>query len=412
MPVSTYYPDFYAIQNADESDMQVTIRPSPDEAGHNKDATIKSERALYSALVKAWETDKMGYNLASGPSKANKPILHSSFGGPEAAQLSSVVPYGNGFVDGVIRAFQQDLHLSIRPDDVWLAIVTQFSFYVNAHAESLRGQLVKHEEKLEIQVGSSAPFAELDVAGLSQLFVVEMKNHFTDPTVSDWLLPLFTTTTDNDLAINSMVMMATMKEYFKYVMVCGCGFPSVTLLGEASDWQMILERVERFATYGDEPAEWSRLLVPVIKRFIATFYIPDSAELKQFWLRAIHSIGRQGSGREFAPYNGWLTAFMHWDSHGKKQHKSHLEVDEKGLPPLELDGVVFPFLAYMRAGPPSGVVEVPVTVKALDLGVQIETTIVAGSMGVTVTEGEHADGGDAVQPCSGWWMLEDSRRAL
>jgi hypothetical protein len=126
MPVSTYYPDFHAIQNADESDMQVTIRPSPDKAGHNKDATIKSERALYSALVKAWETDKMGYNLASGPSKANKPILHSSFGGLEAAQLSSVVPYGNGFVDGVIRAFQQDLHLSIRPDDVWLAIVTQF----------------------------------------------------------------------------------------------------------------------------------------------------------------------------------------------------------------------------------------------------------------------------------------------
>ena len=42
------------------------------------------------------------------------------------------------WVDGIIRAFQQDLHLTIRPDDVWLAILTQFSFYVNNIEEPFR----------------------------------------------------------------------------------------------------------------------------------------------------------------------------------------------------------------------------------------------------------------------------------
>lgn len=89
-----------------------------------------------------------------------------------------------------------------------------------------------------------------------------------------------------------------------------------------------------------------------------------------------------------------------------------MTVDANGLPPLALDGEVFPFIPVRRAGVPSGVVEVPVTLQALDLGIRFQTTIVAGSMGVTVMEGQHKDGGSAVQPHSGWWMLEYSRELL
>jgi hypothetical protein len=58
-----------------------------------------------------------------------------------------------------------------------------------------------------------------------------MQEHMADEDVQEWLLPQFTTTTVQDRAIGSMVMMATMKHYFTYIMLCGCGFPSVTLLG-------------------------------------------------------------------------------------------------------------------------------------------------------------------------------------
>jgi hypothetical protein len=116
--------------------MPVTIRPSPEKVGQNNDMTFESEEALFSRLVRAWEAR---HDLPESESRANKPILHSSFRGSLAP--SSIVPYGNGFVNGVIRAFQQDLHLVLRPDDVWLAITTQFSFYVTtAHAEELRAR--------------------------------------------------------------------------------------------------------------------------------------------------------------------------------------------------------------------------------------------------------------------------------
>jgi hypothetical protein len=386
--------------------MPVTIKPSPEKIGRNTDAAYTSQSAFYAALSDAWEKDVIGLKKTSESSNAGKPILHSSFRGLDVSGASPVVPYRNGFVDGVIRAFQQDLNLVIRPDDVWLSILTQFSFYVNKNAETLRKQFVDHEGKIKLELKNmGTSFMQLDVADMAQKFAGLIKEKIVDPEVCDWLLPTFTTTTDNDMAISSMVLMASMKEYFKYVMVCGCGFPSVTLLGEASDWQMILERLDKFAQYGEEPTAWSNLLRPVIKRFIATFSTPESEELKQFWMQAIHSTGKMGSGMEFSPYNGWLTAFMYWDNHGVHL-RSSLKTDENGLPPLQLDDQVFPLLPWMRDGVPSGVVEVPVIVEALDLGVKIDTTIVAGSMGVTVVDES------TIQPHAGWWQLEDSREPL
>lgn len=51
----------------------------------------------------------------------------------------------NGFVNAIVEAFNHHHHLVVRPDDIWLAILTQFSSYVNAHAEELRGHFVAHE---------------------------------------------------------------------------------------------------------------------------------------------------------------------------------------------------------------------------------------------------------------------------
>ena len=50
-------------------------------------------------------------------------------------------------------AYNLHHHLRIRPEDVWLSILTQLSFYINAHAEELRGKFVAHEGKKELEVG-------------------------------------------------------------------------------------------------------------------------------------------------------------------------------------------------------------------------------------------------------------------
>ncbi|KAF8294826.1 hypothetical protein DL93DRAFT_827955 [Clavulina sp. PMI_390] len=77
----------------------------------------------------------------------------------------------NGLVHTLATAYNQHLHVIIRsakrfyvacvvrrannagsvsrPDDVWHALLAQFSIYVQANSEALRGQFVSHEGKKE-----------------------------------------------------------------------------------------------------------------------------------------------------------------------------------------------------------------------------------------------------------------------
>ena len=109
--------------------MPVVIKPDPDsQSGKNRDVATSSPLNLL---------------LYSSGGHYRCPILHSSFSsqhdsGGSTNPPSSIVGNNNGFVHTVIRAWQQDLHLRIRPDDVWLSILTQFSFFVNKNAEELR----------------------------------------------------------------------------------------------------------------------------------------------------------------------------------------------------------------------------------------------------------------------------------
>lgn len=150
--------------------MTVTIKPSPELAGKNKDAMVISNRQLLTATSEAW-VGKAGCRIMDENGKPVKPesrkIIQSSFSDLDSA--SHLVAYKNGFVHGVVRAFEQDLHLVLHPDDIWLSILTQFGMYVNAHSEDLRSLFVAHKSKenLHIDVRPSHVF-ELDIGTLSQ----------------------------------------------------------------------------------------------------------------------------------------------------------------------------------------------------------------------------------------------------
>lgn len=96
-------------------------------------------------------------------------------------------------------------------------------------------------------------------------------------------MPDFTTTTDTDKVVCSVVMMATLQKYFSYKLCLECGIPSVTLLGERRDYENILKRLEKLLSFGEETGEWSQLLIVVLEYFLASFDAPGSKETKDFW---------------------------------------------------------------------------------------------------------------------------------
>ena len=300
--------------------MPVIIEPSsPELVGRNTDPTVHSAEGLLKHASQAWspahETRNWRTGKISQPEKRR--IIQSSFHELNA-NTSPIIPYGNGLVNGIIRAFQQDLHLVLRPDDIWLSILTQFSMFVNGNSEDLRTQFVAHQGKEELSIDIRPhSICDIDMGRFAQAMTHLIQENVVDPQLRELIMPNFSTTTDDDKSVASIAMMGTLQSYFDYVLLCGCGFPSVTLQGEKSDWEEILLKVQQFSKYGPLATEWTRLLIPVIQYMIASFTQPTSPHVKSFWLRACHAAGADGSG-SVRTLSGWITAFCFFSEKGQR----------------------------------------------------------------------------------------------
>ena len=210
-------------------------------------------------------------------------MIQSSFQDGAAATFA---PLSNGFVRTAIQAYNEHQHLKIKPEDIWLAILTQLSNYINAHAEELRGSFVAHEGKKELKiVYDHATRFTVNWADFSYKIGTMIQDHVVDPELREWMMPAFSTTESHDVVVASIVMMASMQKYFSYCCMTCCGIPSVTLLGEKGDYKLILRRLDKLRNYGKEPNIFVDLLTPVLKRFIRSFEAPDADDVLDFWNR-------------------------------------------------------------------------------------------------------------------------------
>jgi hypothetical protein len=278
-----------------------------------------------------------------------------------------------------------------------------------------------------------------------------IEKNVVDPGLRAWIMPEFSTTTIVDTTVCSMVMMATLKEYFSYKFTLLCGIPQVTLEGEKKDWENILQRLEKLKDYGVKTIAWYHLLVPVLSRFVKAFDDPNGKENLEFWQRVAHY---QGGGSGPTWLSGWITAFCVFDAQGKWIGDRFREVGVKDIvgsrkasdrdvkgPLLEgvnvasLSSAEF-FETYMiTPSQPFGVTEkslilddmpyhrldiddIPpgyaeVDVKLDDNGEKIDCMITAGLVGSTVLDSKDFSwklGGsgvrDVVSPLAGWSMFK------
>ncbi|KAF3055374.1 Uncharacterized protein CFAM422_013152 [Trichoderma lentiforme] len=362
--------------------LHAVTKTNPGVVGVNKDRPVTSsaELLLHASeawTVPAWRAELMQTNKMIGPE--SRQVLFQSFENMDKNNVS-LVPYRNGFVDGIIRAFQQDLHLTLRPDDVWLAIMVQFGFYVNGRAEELRRFFVTHEGKkqLVVNTGPKSPLS-VDFKELAQAFADLIERNVIDPKFKSWMLPNFSTTTSEDVTTAAVVMMATMKAYFEYIATGGCGFPSVTLLGERADWINLLEKIAKLATYGEELSAWSKLLTKAAEKMLQTFDEPDSQTTKDFLMRAVHHAGSDGSGT-VKSLSGWITAFCYWDDEGRKIHQlGDVEGPAADRKRFIIDDTAFPIIR--AADVPNAIIEVPIMFLDYTDSKRYETTAIAGFVG-------------------------------
>lgn len=268
----------------------------------------------------------------------------------------------------------------------------------------------------------------VDMGALARQMSNLLSENVNDPELHPWIMPAFSTTTENDRVVASIIMMGALQKYFDYGFELSCGLPSVTLLGTREDWVEMQQRLEKLPQLGTEPTQFYRLLKPVLTHFVASFDAPESQETKDFWQWIAHESG--GSGPPFL--SGWITAFCFWDQDGKSMYAPNGEgpsgpirlqgFDSSRNPGCQLGDTLYHRLKIKDM--PSGCTSVPVKVD--DNGTRYETRMVAGSVGIRVTSsgGPLAERGepepdvhqpatpsgrtglDSLQPESGWWMYE------
>ncbi|KAL8835961.1 MAG: hypothetical protein Q9170_003118 [Blastenia crenularia] len=335
-------------------------------------------------------------------------LFQSSFGTNDNANID---PSANGFVHGMIQAYNRHHCLRIRPEDVWFAILSQFSFFINAHAEELRGQFVAHEGKKELELVYGGNRYTVDYGLFAKQMSGKIEENVLDPELREWMMPIFTTTTKKDVIIASILLMGTTQKYFDFKCTLLCGLPSVTLLGNKADWELILARLEKLKEYGKEPTEFYTVLKPVLSRFAQSFDDPTSKETLDFWNRIAHH-SHVGSGS--TSLSGWITAFCFWDKDGKSMYRvsaqsQHHQITEASrwakshYPVLRLDDAIYHSID--AGGVPHGYSSVPVKVD--DNGYKFDATMIAGSVGMRHMNDEGSGPDlDTIQPESGWWMFQ------
>lgn len=157
-----------------------------------------------------------------------------------------------GFLTAVY-AYTNHHNLAIRPEDVWFAILSQLGFFIKANSEELRNVFVQHEGQVEIKVKDHG---KESFGALIERLKGGMAKYVNDADLDNWIMPSFSTTTETDRVVASVLFMGAMQKYFLYSMQFRCGIPAVTLLGEASDWQDILSRLDKIDKLGEEPMKY------------------------------------------------------------------------------------------------------------------------------------------------------------
>jgi len=389
-------------------------------APHDSNEVLSTEIVTDSperVLSQVWERSSM---VGSTPGNKCQELLQSSMPrGPVNPMTFS--PSTNGFVHTVVKAYSRHYNLVIRPDDVWIAILSQLNIYVNANSEELRSMFVAHEGKKKLRTQWYGTRYTQDYGEWAQAFAALLRKNVLDPSFCDFILPNFSTTTSNDTIIASVMMMSTLKAYFSYYGMIDCGIPAITLQGEQKDYMMMLSRLDRLDTLGEEPRAFALLLRPILRQFIAAFDAVKAGSQPdiEFWGRICHE-HINGSGPSYLA--GWISAFCAWNSSGKWQgpkiatmqeplspgeeathneYYSHIRQDRPGYCPPELvvDGVRYPIVDLDSV--PNGFCDVEVEMN--DNGNEFECMMVSGHVGMAIssTDGKR----DTVQPSPQWFMF-------
>jgi len=171
----------------------------------------------------------------------------------------------HAFLSALHMAFADHRPFVISPDAIWLLISQGFAQHVNAHSEAMRHHFVQHESKEVITVrrdhfvkGSETNTWE----DVFEEFSEQIKKKIGESN-HDQIVVNFSTTGPIEKAANEIVLMDTMKSYYKYEVSTLCGIPEIWLEGDESDWARMIQKTAELGKIYDLEW-WTERMLPIL----------------------------------------------------------------------------------------------------------------------------------------------------
>ncbi|KAF2429953.1 hypothetical protein EJ08DRAFT_716097 [Tothia fuscella] len=340
-----------------------------------------------------------GSNLSTEPMFSTYTWEHNN-----KIPLNGTYASQDSFVRGAIDASAKHQHLVIQPQDVWLTVLKQLSFYLRKHKDDK-----EVAENWDNREGKATP-------SHSGLFLRDLARYTRDQfnlrSKADWMLewarPGFTTISQHpyymiqnsteELMANALLMSSPYPSTEDMpAFPCKNGFPSITLNGTQSDWKAILEKISSLEKFGKEPKLYGRLLHAVVSRFVQTFDNPNDPATRLFWNNMITITARQNLCSSTELITGWINAFHMWTPAGNLAITAAVTTASEAV---QLDGITFPWRHAKDT--PIANSHVPMCVDG-DSPISASSPILVGMLAKSVKQGK-PEGYEAAMKLAGFTL--------
>ena len=158
---------------------------------------------------------------------------------------------------------------------------------------------MNHEGKKRLVVDSGPSIYHTDYNQFFGEMSRQIKANINKPGYTDAMESDFSSSTPEQKIVSNVMLMYSFKEYFDYVSNLFCGIPGVIMMGQETDWENMITKLERIETILHpieeqlKLAKWFKSSKRVLKNLLDTFKgNPD----QDWWLRIMTAKHRGGSG--------------------------------------------------------------------------------------------------------------------
>ncbi|CAL4184395.1 unnamed protein product, partial [Meganyctiphanes norvegica] len=260
-----------------------------------------------------------------------------------------------GLFSAVLACYNNHWVLKTAPDDWWTVVNLRIANAINSHgdAEAIRKFFVDHKGKKIIHVSIDSTLSNVDYSWLFSQFSSEIRRNIKAPGFVDLMQADFTTTSPQQLIISQIGLMASVKKYFNYGMMCSCGIPGVEMQGTERDWELLIDKLNNLETLLHpiihilELEHWFESTKAIFTNLLETYKgEPD----KKWWSHILSWDHAYISGfiKSGANWSGWFPYFLGCKNPGKGPNDFpsglvsvplHIE-DRNKYPPVEDNGLL------------------------------------------------------------------------